>query len=90
MLPVSLSKVTGSSYHANMSGLKPRLHGTVTTTRHGKGYVGSWVVTGPMITVSHLTLGAKSTQIGGSGDAPEALARIMLGELITGNLPKQH
>ena len=60
-------------------------HGTVTATRHGKQYTGSWVVTGRLITVSHPNLGAKSTQLGGSVGAPESLARVMLGELISEN-----
>jgi hypothetical protein len=61
-------------------------HGTITAARHGKQYTGSWVVTGRMITVSHPTLGARSTQLGGSAGAPESLARIMLGELISEHL----
>jgi hypothetical protein len=64
-------------------------HGTVTVTSHGKEYAGSWVITGKLITVSHPTLGVKSTQIGGSAAAPESLARIMLGELISGSQPRR-
>jgi hypothetical protein len=64
-------------------------HGTVTATRHGKQYTGDWMITGKLITVSHPSLGAKSTQIGGSRQAPESLAQIMLGELITENQPRR-
>lgn len=64
-------------------------HGTVTATRNGKQYSGSWVVTGRMITVSHPALGAKTTQLGGSTGAPESLAKIMLGELISDNDPSR-
>jgi hypothetical protein len=65
-----------------------RDHGTVTATRHGKQYTGDWIITGQLITVSHSQLGAKSTQIGGSRMAPESLAQIMLGELISENEPR--
>ena len=61
-------------------------HETVTATRNGKQYSGSWLVTGRMITVSHFELGAKTTQLGGSVGAPESLAVIMLGELISEHL----
>ena len=64
-------------------------HGTVTATRHGRQYTGDWMIAGKLITVSHPLLGVKSTQIGGSRQAPESLAQIMLGELITENQPRR-
>jgi hypothetical protein len=64
-------------------------HGTVGATRHGKLYMGKWVVTGKMITVSHPDLGEKSTQLGGSVGSPQSLAKIMLGELISDNEPSK-
>jgi hypothetical protein len=64
-------------------------HGAVTVTRDGRRYTGNWMVTGRLITVSHPELGSKSTQLGGSAAAPESLAGIMLGELITENQPRR-
>jgi hypothetical protein len=64
-------------------------NGTVTVLRHGKEHVGSWAITGKLITVSHPTLGVKSTQIGGLAAVPESLARIMLGELISQSQPRR-
>jgi hypothetical protein len=61
-------------------------HGTITVSRNGKKYTGHWMVTTWQITVSHPELGEpKTTQIGGSAESPEGLARIMLGELISEN-----
>ena len=48
--------------------------------RNGVVYDGSYTVSGPMITVSSPVLGSKTTQIGGS--SPEALAKIILTELL--------
>jgi hypothetical protein len=57
-------------------------HGTVTTTRNGNIYTGHYMVTDGIICVSHPKLGDKKTQIGGSAESPQALASIMLRELI--------
>ena len=48
--------------------------------RNGIAYDGSYTVSGPMITVSSPVLGSKTTQI--SGTSPEALAKIILTDLL--------
>jgi hypothetical protein len=60
-------------------------HGKIMVCRHGKKYTGHWMVSTWRITVSHPQLGEKTTQIGGSKESPELLARIVLGELISEN-----
>jgi hypothetical protein len=52
----------------------------VRIVRNGIAYDGSYVVSGPMITVSSPVLGSKTMQI--SGTSPEALAKIILTEML--------
>lgn len=56
---------------------------TIAVEINGKTYSGSYVIERGMIRVS-CAYGGRSTQVGGSGspEASEALAKIMLGELV--------
>jgi hypothetical protein len=48
--------------------------------RNGTTYDGTYSINGPMITVSSPILGSKTTQL--SASSPEALAKIILTELL--------
>lgn len=65
--------------------MKARSQSEVTVEREGNTYRGTWTIARGMITVSHPVLGSKTTQVGGSDtpEAAQALAKVMLGELIT-------
>ena len=61
--------------------MRGKTSGTVAIERKGKLYTGSYNIARRMITVAYGSR-AKTTQLGGSADAPEALARIMLSEIV--------
>ena len=51
-------------------------------TRGGKTYIGRWILADGMVTVWVGVYGPHSTQLGGM--PPEALARLLLNELVDG------
>jgi hypothetical protein len=55
--------------------------GTITTERDGKIHRGEYTISKGLITVSWNGR-QKMTQLGGMADTPQALAHVMLGELI--------
>jgi hypothetical protein len=59
---------------------RPPAGRNVSIERHGKVHEGTYTVDGSMVTVNSLMLGTKSSHIGGS--APEALAKVLLTELL--------
>lgn len=62
---------------------RPEVQGQVTVTKDGRTYTANWGISRGIITVWNFELGEKSTQIGGSqAGGEEALARMMLSELI--------
>ena len=61
--------------------MRGKSSGTVAIEREDKIYTGSYTIAQKMITVAHGSR-VKTTQLGGFADAPEVLARIMLGEMV--------
>ncbi len=57
--------------------------GTISVERAGKRYLGAWRIVNGMLQVSSDDLGSKETRVGGSAGAPEALARVLLDELVS-------
>jgi hypothetical protein len=55
----------------------------VTVTHDGKNYRGEYTTEGGMITV-YYNGKRNTTQLGGSAAYPDSLARLLLGEIITG------
>jgi hypothetical protein len=55
---------------------------TVEIEHEGNVYRGSYTIVRKMISVTYGSR-TKTTQLGGSADAPEALAKIMLGEIVS-------
>jgi hypothetical protein len=62
--------------------------GTVKLARDGVEYAGRWSISKGLITVS-LGFEKETTQVGGSAEVPEGLARMILGELIDRQIAKK-
>ncbi len=57
--------------------------GTVNVERDGRTFAGEWRIEKGLITVHFGPSTHKTTQLGGFAEAPESLARVLLGELVT-------